>query len=107
MKTSDTHAWLQYFTLGEVYKALEKYEEATFYFLKSLELNPSLQVAEVHLRELGLEEQNSLNVYTLLLILCLIAVVLVALYYLLVAVSGSKPTTTNISPSLSNRWKKS
>ena len=90
MKSSDTHAWLQYFTLGEVYKALEKYEEAAFYFLKSLELNPSLQVAEVHLRELGLEEQHSMNAYTLLIICGLIAIVLVVLYYLLVAVSGGK-----------------
>ena len=98
MKSSETHAWLQYFTLGEVYKALEKYEEAAFYFLKSLELNPSLQVAEVHLRELGLEEQQSMNVYTLLIILVLIAVVLVVLYYLLVAVSGTK-----VASSLSNR----
>ena len=97
MKSSDTHAWLQYFTLGEVYKALEKYEEAAFYFLKSLELNPSLQVAEVHLRELGLEEQTSMNIYTLLIICALIAIVLVVLYYLLVAVSGSAMSGTSLS----------
>ena len=98
MKSSETHAWLQYFTLGEVYKALERYEEAAFYFLKSLELNPSLQVAEVHLRELGLEEQHSMNIYTLLIILALIGIVLVVLYYLLVAVSGTK-----VGSSLSKR----
>ena len=88
MKSSESHAWLQYFTLGEVYKAQEKYEEAAFYFLKSLELNPGLQVAEMHLRELGLEEQHSVNIYTLIIILALIAIVLVVMYYLIVAVSG-------------------
>ena len=93
MKSSETHAWLQYFTLGEVYKALEKYEEAAFYFLKSLELNPSLQVAEMHLRDLGVEEQHSMNIYTLLIILALIGIVLVVLYYLIVAVSNTKTTS--------------
>ena len=97
MKSSDTHAWLQYFTLGEIYKALEKYEEAAFYFLKSLELNPSLQVAEMHLRELGLDEQHSMNVYTVLIILTLIAIVLVVLYYLIVAVSSNKATSSQSS----------
>ena len=100
MKSSETHAWLQYFTLGEVYKALEKYEEAAFYFIKSLELNPSLQVAEMHLRELGLEEQHSMNIYTLLIILCLIAIVLVVMYYLIVAVSANSAaskTTTKLT----------
>lgn len=94
MKSSETHAWLQYFTLGEVYKALEKYEEAAFYFLKSLELNPGLQVAEMHLRELGLEEQHSMNAYTLLIILALIAIVLVVMYYLIVAVSTNSIVKT-------------
>ena len=100
MKSSETHAWLQYFTLGEVYKALEKYEEAAFYFIKSLELNPSLQVAEMHLRELGLEEQHSMNIYTLLIILCLIAIVLVVVYYLIAAVSSTSvvgKTTTKLT----------
>ena len=87
MKSSDGHAWLQHFTLGEVYKALEKYEEAAFYFRKSLELNPGLQVAEIHLRELGLDEHHSVNAYTLLIILALIVIVLVVMYYLIVAVS--------------------
>ena len=89
MKSSDQHAWLQYFTLGEVYKALEKYEEAAFYFRKSLELNPGLQVAEMHLRELGLDQQYSVNAYTLLIIFVLICIVLVVIYYLIVAVSSN------------------
>ena len=88
MKSSEHHAWLQYFTLGEVYKALEKYEEAAFYFKKSLELNPGLQIAEMHLRELGMDQQYSVNAYTLLIIFALICIVLVVMYYLLVAVSS-------------------
>ena len=83
MKSSDHHVWLQYFTLGEVYKALEMYDDAAWYFRKTLELNPSLHVAELHLRELGLDKQHSLNLYTVLIIIVLICVVLIVIYYLL------------------------
>ena len=87
MKSSDNHAWLQYFTLGEVYKALEKYEEAAFYFRKSLQKNPGLHVAEMHLKELGLDQQHSVNVYTMLIICGLVLVVLVLIYYLVCAMN--------------------
>ena len=87
MKSPDHHAWLQYFTLGEVYKALEKYKEAAFYFKRSLELNPGLHVAELHLRELGMDQNHSLNVYTVIIILSLICVVLAVIYYLIGAMS--------------------
>ena len=97
LKSSDHHAWLQYFTLGEVYKALEKYKEAAFYFRKSLELNPGLQIAETHLRELGLDKQYSVNVYTLLIIFALICIVLVVIYYLIVAVSSGTPKRVKTS----------
>lgn len=85
MKSSDSHAWLQYFTLGEVYKALEKYEEAAFYFRKSLQKNPGLHVAEMHLKELGMDQQYSVNIYTVLIILTLVSVVLFLIYYLMCA----------------------
>lgn len=92
MKSSEQqHTWLQHFTLGEVYKALEKYEEAAFYFKKTLELNPGLQVAEMHLREMGLDKQHSANLYTVLIILALILIVLLVIYYLIVAVSSDAP----------------
>ena len=87
MKSSDSHAWLQYFTLGEVYKALEKYEEAALYFKKSLEKNPGLHVAEMHLHELGLDHKHSVNAYTLLIIFALIFIVMVMIYYLIGAMS--------------------
>ncbi len=87
MKSSDHHVWLQYFTLGEVYKALEKYEEAAWYFKKTLQLNPGLHVAELHLRELGLDQQHSINTYTVIIIIGLICVVLVLIYYLLGALN--------------------
>ncbi len=83
MKSSDHHVWLQYFTLGEVYKALEKYDEAGWYFKKTLELNPGLHVAELHLRELGLDQKHSINTYTIIIICMLICVVLVLIYFLL------------------------
>lgn len=88
MKSSDSHAWLQYFTLGEVYKALEKYEEAAFYFRKSLQKNPGLHVAEMHLKELGMDRQYSVNVYTVLIILTLVSVVLFLIYYLMCAMGS-------------------
>lgn len=88
MKSSDHHAWLQYFTLGEVYKAQEKYKEAAFYFKRSLELNPGLHVAEMHLRDLGMDQNHSVNAYTLLIIFGLICVVLAVIYYLIGAMSN-------------------
>ena len=90
MKSSDSynHAWLQYFTLGEVYKALEKYEEAAYFFKKSLEKNPGLHVAEMHLHELGLDQHHSVNAYTLVIIFALIAIVLIIIYYLIGAMSS-------------------
>lgn len=88
VKSSDNHAWLQYFTLGEVYKALEKYEEAVFYFKKSLEKNPDLHVAEMHLHELGMDQEQSVNIYTLLIIFVLISIVLVMIYYIIGAVNA-------------------
>ncbi len=83
MKSSDNHAWLQYFTLGEVYKALEKYEEAVFFFKKSLEKNPDLRVAYMHLRELGMDRKQTTNTYTLLIIVALIFIVLVLIYFII------------------------
>jgi len=82
VKSSDNHAWLQYFTLGEVYKALEKYEEAVFYFRKSLEKNPDLRVAQMHLNELGMDRKQTTNTYTLLIIVALIFIVLVLIYFI-------------------------
>lgn len=76
MKSSDHHVWLQYFTLGEVYKALEKYDDAAWYFKKTLELNPGLHVAELHLRDLGLDKQHPINTYTIVIIFILICIVL-------------------------------
>lgn len=87
MKSSDNHAWLQYFTLGEVYKALEKYDEAVFYFKKSLEKNPDLHVAEMHLHELGMDQEQTLNIYTLLIIFVLISIVLIMIYYIIGAMN--------------------
>lgn len=76
------NAWLQYFTLGEAYKAREKYDEAAVYFQKTLQLNPSLHIAEVHLREIGRLGDHLTNGYTIAIIVALIAVVLVMVYWL-------------------------
>ena len=85
MKSSDSEAWLQYFTLGEVYKALEKYEEAAFYFRKSLQQNPTLHTAEKFLKEVGFDQAHSVNVYTIFIIVALVLVVLAMIYYLICA----------------------
>ena len=77
------NAWLQYFTLGEAYKAQEKYDEAAVYFQKTLQLNPSLHIAEVHLREIGKMNDQLTNGYTIAIIVALITVVLAMVYWLL------------------------
>lgn len=57
--------------------------EASYYFKKALEFNPTLHIAEIHLRELGqLTGEQSTNWYTILIIITLVTVVLTMVYYL-------------------------
>ena len=90
LKQPKENAWLQYYTLGEAFKALERYEEAGIHFEKALELNPSLHMAEVHLREIGHDREHVTNTYTLLIILTLMSVVLGIMYYLICHTNGKE-----------------
>lgn len=78
---SPSNPWLQYFTLGESFKGRQKYETATMYFQKALQLNPNLHAAEVHLREMGSGSEFIMSVTTLVIILGLIGVALAILYW--------------------------
>ena len=53
------------------------------YFQKTLQLNPSLHIAEVHLREIGKMNDQLTNGYTIAIIVALITVVLAMVYWLL------------------------
>lgn len=48
----------------------------------------------MHLRELGMDQQYSVNAYTLVIIFALICIVLLVIYYLLVAVSSGNERTS-------------
>lgn len=80
VKPAGQTGWLQHFTLGEVYKSNGEYDRATEHFKKVLELNPPFHPAEVNLRELGIMQESSLNIYTVLIILSLICIVLVIIH---------------------------
>ena len=56
--------------------------EASYYFKKALEFNPTLHIAEVHLRELGQLTEQSTNWYTIVIIITLVTLVLIMVYYL-------------------------
>lgn len=75
--------WLQHYTLGEAYKTIRKYEEASLYFRKALELNPAKHsIIEIHLREIE-DNNRPTNIYTVVIILILIMTVLGIMYYIL------------------------
>jgi len=80
VKPTGQTGWLQHFTLGEVYKSNGEYDKATEHFKKVLELNPPFHPAEVNLRELGMLQESSVNIYTMLIIISLICIVLVIIH---------------------------
>ena len=86
-KSSDQNSWLQHFTLGEIYKALGNYAEATSHFRHSLDLNPTFHPAEAHLREMERPHSTNATLYTFGIIGILIMSVCVGLYYM---TDGSK-----------------
>jgi tetratricopeptide (TPR) repeat protein len=73
---------MQHLTLGEAYKALNKYEESAFNFRKCLELHPNVHTAEIQLKEVEAKIAPT-NFYTIVIILMLIVSVLIMIYYLL------------------------
>jgi hypothetical protein len=81
---SPQETWLQHYTLGEIYKAMGKYQDSSEHLKKALEINPSFQAAEVHLRELKSTSSIHANLYTILIIVFLIIVVLVVIHRLII-----------------------
>ena len=76
--------WLQHYTLGEIYKAMGKYQDSGNHLRRALEINPSFQAAEVHLRELKNTSSIHANLYTILIIVVLIIIVLVVIHKLII-----------------------
>ena len=104
-KGPDQNSWLQHFTMGEVYKAMGNYQEASVYFRHSLDLNPTFHPAEAHLREM---EQpfvtTNATVYTILIIGVLIFGVCVVLYYITEAYLKDNNQYPRRSPKLAVPW---
>ncbi|XP_038078435.1 tetratricopeptide repeat protein 17-like [Patiria miniata] len=106
-KGADQNAWLQHFTLGEVHKAMGNYQEAGAFFRLSLDLNPTFQPAEAHLRELEQPFTAATNatLYTILIIGVLIFGVCVVLYYVTEAyLKDSGNQHPRRSPKLAVPW---
>lgn len=76
MQSTDHNSWLQHFTLGEILKAYGHYQEASFHFRHTLELNPGFPPAQAHLRDLDGTPSPSMTQYTLFIILFLVLGVL-------------------------------
>ncbi|XP_022090278.1 tetratricopeptide repeat protein 17-like [Acanthaster planci] len=104
-KAPDQNAWLQHFTLGEVHKALGHYPEAGTHFRHSLDLNPTFQPAEAHLRDMEqpLGATNA-TLYTILIIGVLISAVCVVLYYVTEAYLKESNQHPRRSPKLAVPW---
>ncbi|XP_068754133.1 tetratricopeptide repeat protein 17-like [Montipora capricornis] len=82
MQPTEQNCWLQHFTLGEILRASGELEEAGVHFKHALDLNPSFELAEVHLREIGSPSTSSTNTYTFLIIGLLVVVVLATVYFM-------------------------
>ncbi|ESO84350.1 hypothetical protein LOTGIDRAFT_132288, partial [Lottia gigantea] len=73
---ANENSWLQHFTLGEILKAYELFDEASFHFKQCLELNPEFQPAKANLREMEATPNPSITQYTVFIILFLVLGVL-------------------------------
>lgn len=82
MQPTEQNCWLQHFTLGEILRASGDLEEAGIHFKHALDLNPSFELAEVHLREIGSPSASPTNTYTFLIIGLLVVVVLATVYFM-------------------------
>ena len=88
MQPSEHNCWLQHFTLGEILRANGDLEEAGIHFRHVLDLNPSFELAELHLREIGSPSTSTTNAYTFLIIGLLVVVVLATVYFMTLTSEG-------------------
>ena len=75
-QSPDQKSWLQHFTLGEILKALGRYQEATLHFRHTLDMKPGFSPALAHLREMEINPDATVTYYTLFIILFLVLGVL-------------------------------
>ncbi|KAL1138016.1 hypothetical protein AAG570_009711 [Ranatra chinensis] len=92
----DKSAWQQYFTLGEIFKAYGHYQEASLHMRHCLQLRPGFDPAVAALKDMEAIPDNTIHVYTLLIIICLV------LGVLLVIVSS---VDTNLEPDYTSEVK--
>lgn len=70
----DKGAWQQYFTLGEIFKAYGRYQEASVHLRHTLELRPGFEPAQVALKEMESMPPATIHIYTLVIIICLVSI---------------------------------
>ncbi|XP_039296500.1 uncharacterized protein LOC111052074 [Nilaparvata lugens] len=75
----DKSAWMQYYTLGEIFKAYGHYQEAALHLRHCLELRPEFEPALALLRDMETLPDNTIHIYTLLIIICLVLGVLLVI----------------------------
>lgn len=75
---TDKNAWQQHFTLGEIFKAIGQYRNASAHLRHAVELKPDFEPAVELLR--SIEEAKNVHLYTLFIVCILaLAVILVIL----------------------------
>ncbi|KAJ1527102.1 hypothetical protein ONE63_008639 [Megalurothrips usitatus] len=75
---TDKNAWQQHFTLGEIFKAIGQFRNASAHLRHALELKPDFEPAIYLLR--SIEEATNVHYYTLFIILSLVLGVLLVIY---------------------------
>ncbi|XP_046391209.1 tetratricopeptide repeat protein 17-like [Ischnura elegans] len=93
VRPPEKNAWQQYFTLGEILKAYGHYPEAARHLRHALELKPEFEPAMIALRDMESVPDNTIHIYTLLIIVCLVLGVLLVI---LSSVDGNLDDFTEI-----------
>ncbi|KAG8224221.1 hypothetical protein J437_LFUL002677 [Ladona fulva] len=79
VRPPEKNAWQQYFTLGEILKAYGHYPEAARHLRHALELKPEFEPAIIALKDMEAVPDNTIHIYTLLIIVCLVLGVLLVI----------------------------
>lgn len=77
----DRNAWQQYLTLGQIFKAYGHFQESILHLRHALELFPQHEQIKQALKDVENIPSSTLNIYTVLIIICLVSLVAVFLFY--------------------------
>lgn len=73
VQSPDRNAWRQYFTLGEIFKAYGHFQQSILHLRHALDLRPQHEPILNALRDVENIPSSTLNIYTMIIIICLVS----------------------------------